>query len=104
MVHNMSRGEQQTTGGIILRNDEGKSEGIHNRWAQVFSVGEGVTDIKVGEWILIEHGRWSRGIQVKNELLYLVDYPTGVLVASEDKPNTDSYGVYRSYTQALPKV
>ena len=103
LVHNMERGERKTSSGIIIRNDENSSEGVRNRWCQVFSVGEGVDDIKEGEWILVEHGRWSRGIKVDNKTLYLVDYPNGVLLASESKPQSDSFGNYRSYNQAVPK-
>ena len=103
LVHNMERGERTTSGGIILRNDEGKSEGIHNRWAQVYSVGTDVDDIAPGEWILVEHGRWSREINIQDETLYLVDYPKGVLAAAPEKPNTDSSGVYRNYNSVVPK-
>lgn len=86
LVHNMERGEQKTEGGIILRNDEDKSIGIRNRWAQVFSIGEGVDSVSVGEWILVEHGRWSRAININDDLLYLVDYPNGIMAVTSEKP------------------
>ena len=100
LVHNMERGEQVTASGIILTNDEGTSTGIRNRWAQVYSVGKGVNAIEAGEWVLIEHGRWSRGIEVNDTEMYLVDYPAGVMAASLDKPEAHSEGIYE--TLALP--
>lgn len=83
IVHNMERGEQQSASGIVLGNDEGKSEGIRARWAQVYAVGEGVDDFEVGQWILVSHGRWTRGINYEGSHIYMVDYPSGVLAASE---------------------
>lgn len=103
LVHNMQRGEQKTAGGIILRNDEGKSEGIHNRWCQVFSVGTGVEDIEAGEWILVEHGRWTREIRINEDSLYLVDYPSGVLLASPTLPKAQSLGLYQSLSPVIAK-
>lgn len=68
LVHNMNFGEQKSKSGIILPSDDGKDSGIHPRWAQVYAVGpEHKEDYSVGDWILVEHGRWSRGIEVEPE-------------------------------------
>lgn len=64
VVTDMSFDEQVTTAGIILGSDNGKSEGIKPRWAKVYAIGSEQTKIKVGDWILIEHGRWTRGVKV----------------------------------------
>ena len=50
--------------GIILLNDDGKSTGIRPRWCQVYAVGPDQKDVKPGQWILVEHGRWTRGVEV----------------------------------------
>lgn len=86
IVSNLDKGEQVLASGIVLADDNGKSDGIHSRWAKVYSVGEDVTDIKVGEWILVEHGRWSRTITIDGVDLNLVDYPKGVLAANPTRP------------------
>jgi co-chaperonin GroES (HSP10) len=86
LVTNLDSGEQKTAGGIVLSDDDGKLRGIHSRWAKVYSVGEDITDIQVGEWILVEHGRWSRTISLGGISLNLVDYPKGVLCASPERP------------------
>lgn len=86
LVSNLDSGEQKTSAGIIIGDDDGKLRGIRSRWAKVYSVGEDITDIKAGDWILIEHGRWSRTILLDGIALNLVDYPKGVLCAADEKP------------------
>ena len=39
LVTEMHFGEQKTSGGIILRSDDGDTRGIYPRWAKVFSKG-----------------------------------------------------------------
>ncbi len=68
LVINMDMGEMKSAGGIIIQSDDGKDRGIHPRWAKVFAVGpEHNEEYKVGDWILIEHGRWTRGIKYETE-------------------------------------
>lgn len=68
IVHNMHFGEQRSSGGIVVLGDDGKDRGIYPRWGQVFAVGpEHKEEFKVGDWILIEHGRWTRGIKLELE-------------------------------------
>ncbi|SOK59137.1 hypothetical protein [Yersinia phage fHe-Yen9-03] len=87
LVSNLDSGEQVLKSGIVLRDDDGKVRGVHSRWAKVYSVGENVTDIEAGEWILVSHGRWSRTITVEGISLNLVDYPKGVLAACKERPD-----------------
>ena len=67
IVSNMHFDERITRGGIILRNDDMKSAGIRPRWGKVYAIGPEQKDIKVGQWILISHGRWTRGIKVEDD-------------------------------------
>jgi len=60
IVEGMNFGMRKTSGGIVLVSDDGKDTGIKPRWGKVHSVGPEQTDVSVGEWILIEHGRWTR--------------------------------------------
>lgn len=61
IVSDMYFGDMRTTFGIIIPNDDGKSYGIKPRWGKVYSVGPEQKDVVPGDWILIEHGRWTRG-------------------------------------------
>ena len=63
LVRDMDFGGRQLASGIHLLSDDGKSEGIRPRWARVYAVGPEQQDVQPGQWVLIEHGRWSRGFQ-----------------------------------------
>lgn len=90
LVVDMEFGEAKTKSGIILGDDDGKSEGVHARWAKVFKVGPEHTHLKPGQYVLLDHGRWTRAIEVlvdtKKNKLFMIDYPTGVLLVSDKKP------------------
>ena len=65
LVQNMHFGEQTTKGGIIIRSDDGETRGIYPRWGQVHSKGPENNDpYEVGDWVLVEHGRWTRGLEI----------------------------------------
>ena len=65
LVINMDMGEQVTSGGIVIMSDDGKAHGVKPRWAQVYKVGDQCEiDVAPGQWVLIEHGRWTRKIKI----------------------------------------
>ena len=64
IVSDMSFDERISHGGIVLPNDDMKSSGIRPRWGKVYAVGPEQKDIQVGQYILISHGRWTRGIKI----------------------------------------
>ena len=66
LVTEMNFAEQLSAGGIIVRSDDGTTEGIKPRWGKVYNVGPEQHDVKIGDWILIEHGRWTRGVKVED--------------------------------------
>lgn len=87
--------------GFIIPDDNGKSEGIRPRWGRVYSVGEDITDIKPNQWILIENGRWTRMIKVKEDnlsevQLWGVEYPKSVMLVSDEDPEMDIFSVFTS--------
>lgn len=96
LVSDLENGERVTIGGIVLTNDDGRSRGIRCRWGKVYSIGEGVTGIEEGQWILIDHGRWSRTIEIDGIKLNLVDYPASVSLVSDEDPRerTTSYSYF----------
>jgi co-chaperonin GroES (HSP10) len=68
LVTNMHFGETKTAGGIIIQSDDAKAHGVKPRWAQVYAKGPENTDpYNVSDWILIEHGRWTRKIDIEDE-------------------------------------
>ena len=94
IVADMVFDERITTGGIVLLNDNGKGTGIRPRWAQVYAVGPEQQDVKVGDWILVAHGRWTRGIDVEDEsgkrTLRRVD-PADILLQSEQPMQDETF-------------
>jgi len=91
IVSEMYFGERISHGGIILRNDDTKSVGIRPRWGKVYAVGPEQKDIKEGQYIMVAHGRWTRGIKVEDangeQIIRKVD-PNDVLLVS-DEPVAD---------------
>ena len=68
LVTDMHFGEQTTASGLIISSDDGKTRGIYPRWAKVYNKGPDNNDpYEVGEWVLIEHGRWTRGFNVETD-------------------------------------
>lgn len=67
IVTDMKFDERISSGGILLINDDMKSIGIRPRWAKVYAVGPEQKDIIVGQYILIAHGRWTRGVRIEDD-------------------------------------
>jgi hypothetical protein len=87
IVSEMNFDERITANGIVLLNDDKKSAGIRPRWAKVYAVGPEQTEVEVGQYILISHGRWTRGITVEDatgkQTLRKVD-PDDILLVSDE--------------------
>ena len=90
IVSDMTFDERFTTGGIVLLSDNGKSTGIRPRWGQVYAVGPEQKDIRVGSWVCVAHGRWTRGIDIEDETgkvtLRRVD-PKDIMMESDEIPD-----------------
>jgi co-chaperonin GroES (HSP10) len=86
-VRNMEFGEQKTEGGLIILSDDGKNSGIHPRWGEVTHIGPDQQDVEVGQFVLVSHGRWSRGFELNGEMLRTVD-PDDVLGVQDEEPQS----------------
>lgn len=93
IVSDMHFDERISKGGIVLLDDDKKSSGIRPRWAKIYGLGPDVKDpqLEIGKYILISHGRWTRGITVETPsgkvTLRKVD-PNDILLVS-DEPMED---------------
>jgi len=67
IVTDMQFDERISSGGIVLVNDDMKNSGIRPRWAKVYATGPEQKEIKIGQWIMISHGRWTRGLKIEDE-------------------------------------
>jgi co-chaperonin GroES (HSP10) len=90
LVSDMHFGETKSKGGIIINDDDGTAEGIHPRWGKVYAVGKLQDDVKVGEWVMVAHGRWSRALKVKKsgvDLEVRMIDENDILLVSEEEPD-----------------
>lgn len=89
IVSDMNFEERLSSGGIVLVKDNGKSSGIRPRWGKVYAVGPDQHAIKIGTWICVEHGRWTRGLEIEDEFgqqtLRRVD-PKDIMMESDEMP------------------
>lgn len=82
--------ERKTLGGIILTEKDMDETAVRARWFEVTHVGPEQETIKVGQYILLPHGRWSRGIDIdgthrEEDKLFLIDNEA-ILGYSDDNP------------------
>jgi len=102
LITDMNFDSRISKGGIVLPSDDGKSEGVRHRWGRVWAIGPEQQDVKVGEWILLEHGRWTRGVIVVEEdgteiTIRRADI-NAILAVSDTMPSDDTFGVHGQVT------
>lgn len=94
IVTDMTFEGRQLSSGIVLLGDDGKTDGIRPRWARVYAIGPEQSDVRVGQWVLIEHGRWSRGLKILKEdqefTIRRADPEAIIFVADECPDNIDT--------------
>ena len=93
LVSEMAFDQRITAGGLILLNDNGRGSGIRPRWGRVFAVGPDQTDVKIGQWVCVAHGRWTRGIEIEDNgterTIRRVD-PNDILLIADHEPTDDT--------------
>jgi len=90
-ISDMEFGEQRTGSGIVVLKDDGKTQGIHPRWGRVWAKGPEQKQVEIGNWILVEHGRWTRTVRVETESgeeleVRMVDNDA-IMVIADERPN-----------------
>ena len=67
LLTKIEKGERKTSAGLIIPDDSVVSageRGIRPRWAEVYAVGPEQKDVAVGDWVLMEHGRWTEEYKI----------------------------------------
>lgn len=96
IVADMNFEERLSKGGVVLLGDDKTSDGIRPRWARVVAIGHKQKDIKIGQYVLISHGRWTRGVELEEEVIRRVDTADILLVSDvwhEDESSAGSHVV-----------
>lgn len=92
IVTDMNFGQRTLSSGIVLLGDDAKTDGIRPRWCRVYVVGPEQKDVVPGQWILVEHGRWTRGIEVEIDdvefTIRRVD-ASAIMLVSDHAPEAD---------------
>ena len=92
LVTHMDFGEQKTAGGLIISSDDGQTRGIYPRWGKIYAKGPHNNDpYDVGDWVLIEHGRWTRSVLLEQEdedLEVRMIEAESILAWSNEEPET----------------
>jgi hypothetical protein len=95
----MSFDRRITQTGLILPGDNGTGEGIYPRWGRVYAVGKDQCDVTIGQWVLVSHGRWTRGLEIEDEdgekTIRRID-PNEILMVSDDKERPQLEGMSTS--------
>ena len=95
LVYDMAFDMRQLNSGLILLNDNSKGYGIRPRWGRVYAVGPEQQDVKVDQWVMVAHGRWTRGIKIQDEggekTIRRID-PNDILMVSDsaEQPQDDT--------------
>lgn len=81
---------KQTRSGIYIAEKDGTTSAIRNRWFKIHAVGPDVDFVSEDQYVLVEHGRWSAGMKVSDDLkLYLLDNKDCLAVSDEEPDLTD---------------
>jgi len=92
LVTDMNFGSRTLSSGIILLGDDAKTDGIRPRWGKVYAVGPEQKEITPGQWVLVEHGRWTRGSEIDIDGVTMtirrIDC-AGIMMVSDDEPQND---------------
>lgn len=94
IVEEMAFKERKLASGIILLDDDGKGYGIRPRWGKVYAIGPDQKDVAQGQWIMVDHGRWTRGVKIADgndeTVIRKVDNKDILLVSDQDPGSDDS--------------
>lgn len=97
LVIAMEQGQRITSSGLILADDTSygniseeaakSARGVRPRWAQVYKVGSNVDYVSPGQYVLMDHGRWTYAIDFVDESnkdikIQKID-PEGILLVSD---------------------
>lgn len=95
LVVDMEFKERFTNSGIYIPSDDKTTQGVRPRWGKVYAVGPDQTEIQIGQWICIAHGRWTRGVDItdgsNNMTVRRVDNDD-ILLVSDHKPDDLTMG------------
>ena len=94
-VERLEVGDRQTSSGIIIPMEDMRlnQRFIKPRWARVYKKADNITNVNVGDWVLLEHGKWSTALniidnnkQVKLWYINEKNYKSGIIGIRQEEP------------------
>jgi co-chaperonin GroES (HSP10) len=80
---------KKTASGLFISDKDGTADAIRPRWFRIYSVGQDIDWVNPGQYVYVEHGRWSNGVKIDNDLkIYLLDNKD-ILLVSDENPLTN---------------
>lgn len=104
IVSDMDFGEMVTASGLVIQSDNAKAHGIKPRWGKVYCIGPEQKNVKVGQWILVEHGRWTRAMHINDgerEVKVSRVETKSIMAVSDEKPNDFYIGTEVSHGDSI---
>ena len=93
LCHYIEKGQQTSAGGIVLMDDDSREEGIRPRWMQIYAVGPDVTSVTEGQWVMVEHGRWTHGMTMRDddneEFTLWAAEEEAIMLVSDEQPQIE---------------
>ena len=81
----MGRFVNEAHSGLLISSED-TSQTLYPRWAKATHVGPDVNGVEVGDYILIEGGKWTTGFMVGGDRYWKTD--DTVIILASDEPGT----------------
>lgn len=95
VVSDMKFKERFSAAGILIPSDDMKLHGVRPRWGKVYAVGPDQKDISAGQWVMVEHGRWTRGVDIIDptgeHTIRMVD-TKDIIAVSDEEVSDETFG------------
>lgn len=59
-------GVKKTSSGLYINDADGSADAVRPRWFKVTHVGPDQKCVAVNDYVLVSHGRWSRGFTISS--------------------------------------
>ena len=75
----------ETKSGLIIK-ETALDVGTKDRWGLITNVGKDVTEVKIGQYVLIEKLKWTNAIRMNEQKIWMTNQ-NHILAVSDTKPN-----------------
>lgn len=79
---------KKSKSGLLMADKDMDTSGIKPRWFKVHSVGKDIDWCEEDDYLLVAHGRWSRGVPIgEDEKVWLLDNKECLAISKEPPEN-----------------